>query len=199
MTDPTPQPPEGTARVSAPDFEAIRKRWSEGTPGPWSTKRSELLHDGEYYYAIKAPDGALFAETYGRSGVLPYHPARFNAEKIAHAPTDIATLLALTDTLQGLVDTLTQQQVRLCDGFNCASLDDVSAGIRGLQARVLFAEDYETLTQQRDEAVKALEAIKKCECAFRMDPLEHAREAVDHCQMLARDALELIRQMEGRS
>lgn len=47
----------------------------------------------------------------------------------------------------------------------------------------------DALTRERDAAREALREIIKCECLFKVDPLEHAREAVEHCRELARAAL----------
>jgi hypothetical protein len=78
------------------DIEAIRGRLEKATPGPWISNEWSIDDIGCVGYEVVALSGD--AEEKRFAGVDPYTNrvellSKENAEFIAHAPTDIATLL----------------------------------------------------------------------------------------------------------
>lgn len=79
------------------DLEAIKARLAAATPGPW--RAVEMTHYGEpgtgfgWVAGGKQPCGAIMGEESGGAGMLE------DAVFIAHAPEDIAALVAEVERL----------------------------------------------------------------------------------------------------
>ncbi|MEV4991228.1 hypothetical protein [Pseudarthrobacter sp. LMD1-1-1.1] len=79
------------------NLEAIRERLNESTPGPW-------VFDGDVVQdlSLAVSTGPNKSE---RVGIVPGEYVRENdAELIAHAPTDLAHMLAIIDRVERLAD-----------------------------------------------------------------------------------------------
>lgn len=85
-------------------IEQIRERLAKATPGPWKTEVDEIglcecplcNGDGEVEYAdINGNGWVALAQTYGIGDMIEH-----NADFIANAPTDIAFLLELVESMK---------------------------------------------------------------------------------------------------
>lgn len=82
-----------TAPLTPEDLDAIRARWETATPGPW-----------EAYIDLRGPCGQLMMIlSRGRGSVADRVTRDDDAEAIAHAPEDVARLLAEIDRLRALL------------------------------------------------------------------------------------------------
>lgn len=85
-------------------LDEIRARWAKATPGPWEIEREE---DDVVTHAI-SPCDLGYPSTIGPLQDVVYRSmdveqVEADAEAIAHAPEDIAFLLAEVERLQKLV------------------------------------------------------------------------------------------------
>jgi hypothetical protein len=88
-----------------PDLDAIRQRLQKATAGPWQSDGAKW---GCFYVladaGMIADDGENDAHLIARiRGVGAQLPMAANADLIAHAPTDLADLLALADRQQARI------------------------------------------------------------------------------------------------
>lgn len=78
------------------------------------------------------------------------------------------------------------------DGWQMGKETGGMAGV-ALQAEIrlghITVEQFSTEQAAAPLMYEALRAIDICECTYRLDPLEHAHNAIEHCQALARAAL----------
>jgi hypothetical protein len=77
------------------DIEAIRARLKAATPGPWEWHVKENWYaNDENFDAVVSPNGANVLEAYSCDGCGHIDVEAPDAQFIAHAPQDIADLLA---------------------------------------------------------------------------------------------------------
>lgn len=90
-----------------PDHEKqIRARLNAATEGPWSVDGPSQCGPGDTLTVYPVEDG----------GALAYvQPSWDDAELIAHAPTDLAALLAELDRLRGQITEARDGWCRVCD------------------------------------------------------------------------------------
>ena len=76
------------------DLEAIKARLSAATPGPWR-------RDGNHRAKVRGGDGDTLTRVVPESSDEPWSPTdEANADLIAHAPGDIAALVAEVERLR---------------------------------------------------------------------------------------------------
>jgi hypothetical protein len=118
--------------LSVPDDEiaGIRERRAKITPGPWEVKRAKYSTDGAYDYGVGAlvnGERKCIAEVFGRVAENAYTPADINAAFIAHAPTDIDTLLSVLTALQSRVSAQQRDLQEMARDFNTQITEAVAA------------------------------------------------------------------------
>jgi flavin-dependent dehydrogenase len=80
------------------DLEAIKARLSAATPGPWR-------RDGNHRAKVRGGDGDTLTRVVPESSDEPWSPTdEANADLIAHAPGDIAALIAEVERLREVND-----------------------------------------------------------------------------------------------
>jgi hypothetical protein len=81
------------------DLEPIKARLSAATPGPWKRYYAGIDLDGEEMWYVGHNGGTVTID--GVAGDIPYTP---DAEFIAHAPSDIAALVAEVERLRKVAE-----------------------------------------------------------------------------------------------
>lgn len=90
-----------------PTIDEIRNRLAAATAGPWVTEgvMNEALHDIILGYQVPEwGNPVMVASVWGDDDPLSHSDANANARFIAHAPADIAFLLAEVEGLQLMVE-----------------------------------------------------------------------------------------------
>lgn len=141
----------------------IRERLAAATPGPWAA------HDGVEYseegpYQASPPYVSASGEN-----VVEGCWSDADAALIAHAPTDLATLLALVDTLAGERDRLAARVAELEPfvAFHKGKVEGLRARIAELQSDFgAMQDERDGLEEERDAAnARAVEAERERDAA----------------------------------
>ncbi|MBN9607824.1 MAG: hypothetical protein BGO26_10160 [Actinobacteria bacterium 69-20] len=135
------------------DLDAIKARLAAATPGPWDyVGQGWITHPGTTFAAVGTPD----------QGMIPCTDA--DADLIAHAPTDLAALLAEVRALRKRAANLSLERAEFAD--EAQSLRDRLARI---PERTTNAEaEVERLRAVVDSA----KAVVDAEYAAHSDPYE---------------------------
>lgn len=153
-----PAPTSAPADVGAHLLQEIAERWANATPGPWA-----LFHcEGEYSVMPAMRPGDIATGIRNKA----------DAQALAHAPTDIATLLAEVDRLTRLLAVERGDESAAPEGWTWAGWWEHP---RGLDVERDGAGRYRWVARgtERDmaegEAPTALEAMEAAEAAWEGD------------------------------
>ena len=141
--------------MSTLDIEAIKARLAAATPGPWDIgTATDCSGDTAILAEIRGETTVIaecFAELVGKDGVVAKNSQRClaTATLIAHAPTDIAALLAEVERLQ-------RERSEWCDRADVLMTEHMTQ-LRDLLAEVAALRERLTLTE--DVLVKAQAAF----------------------------------------
>ena len=155
--------------------DEITQRWGKATPGPWGCYNGWGPVEGSPYHAV-----ARIGQTGGGTWTVaqPANPGsdilatRDDFEAIAHAPTDIATLLLA----------LAEAEARAADARR-AALQERSDANRYLDCMVTLQRDVAAAEAARDNATRCndllIQASYEVALAARRDALEEAAKVAE--------------------